>query len=421
MKTAQSKIGSLKIIDLLISLFLAYVFFCLTSRSGSAVIEILGILTMFLPGFLIKLKYCFNSKISSFKILSILLGILLLNCLYHIFMSEIPLGSFSRIRHYIFLFVFGTNFIYELSMDKTTDFTSLFKKFLIAASLGILAGTFKNIFDVLSLIPKGSEFLWRYTSRHRFFSLTGVNSFSYCMAGLSAFFIMPVFKYRFEKKFSKFLIFIMVCTLFCLLMSKSRGPFLVIGLIAPFCTYFLSKKLSFLMGFISIGLLSLMIFLSITNTDPKEKTRLIQPQKSSSNMKRLSQYQAGWEVFKDYWVLGIGPRKFRDVIQDYKIKHNIIEKHYISHSHNTFLHISIEHGIIVGLLFIFLILSLFRNAREMIKNRIIRGMVYAAVSTFVLQSFWDHMYIRQYAVCCNILILMSWVVFIKSKKETTLL
>jgi O-antigen ligase len=166
--------------------------------------------------------------------------------------------------------------------------------------------------------------------------------------------------------------------------SGSRGGQLVAIFSLPIITgYLISKNDRKRAKFLGVGILiSIVLFLII---DPIAKILQSQFNESyvdargslvyltkggwtgSSWAQRVLFWQGGWEIFKDYWLIGSGPISFGLLFPKYYLDFNpIIENQVVTggappHAHNLFIQTASDSGIIgIGLMLAFLIIFYMR-------------------------------------------------------------
>lgn len=151
--------------------------------------------------------------------------------------------------------------------------------------------------------------------------------------------------------------------------AKTRGAILGMAFSFPFALYFYKKKTSIIIASVVTVSLGIVIYLVSAKAEFSHQNRLFIKLGSGSNMKRLSQYEAGLEAFKERILFGHGTHQFSKVCEEIKIRHNISfnnycksypflqcdyskEPRYCSHTHNIYLETLANRGLIGGLLFV---------------------------------------------------------------------
>ncbi|MES2803341.1 MAG: O-antigen ligase family protein [Bdellovibrionota bacterium] len=130
-------------------------------------------------------------------------------------------------------------------------------------------------------------------------------------------------------------------------LSYTRGAMLGFLLGIPVVFFFFNKRLSVVIGLVSVAMISLMIIISFKGGSTY--SRFFLSSKSGSNSERMSQYLSAIHAFKERPVFGFGPQQLKFHVKEIKEKYNLENKHYIEHAHNIYLEIAANTGII-GLL-----------------------------------------------------------------------
>lgn len=150
--------------------------------------------------------------------------------------------------------------------------------------------------------------------------------------------------------------------------SRSRGLWLTLLLVLPFVSYkylFENKKVLL----VAFGVV--LVLLGIFWNSPKLQNRVVSITNvttDKSNIGRLSVWESSINMIKDHPITGVGLRQFKE--QYYK-KYDLKRvKFYLPHSHNNFLQIFAEAGIIGFLGFLtFTLFVLWDNFTDWIRNR----------------------------------------------------
>lgn len=142
------------------------------------------------------------------------------------------------------------------------------------------------------------------------------------------------------KKFSGIIMFL--CTM-GLVAGLSRGAWLDLLILLPLVSspYIVKSKKKF---FCLIS--CLMVVGGFFFTQPAFKGRLVSAVNvttNTSNLARIYVWQSAIEMIKDNPVVGIGPGRFREAYQPYR---DVREKNNLVHTHNGFLQIAVENGIV---------------------------------------------------------------------------
>ncbi|MDR2926071.1 MAG: O-antigen ligase family protein [Azoarcus sp.] len=129
---------------------------------------------------------------------------------------------------------------------------------------------------------------------------------------------------------------------FLMVLSKSRGPLLSAMLVLFCISLYRRKKEDFLFMFISVGV----VFLFFNYLDHP----LLERFKAESY--RFYIWNKCLHLFKDYWLFGQGYGTSAEIL--------LSGKPLASHAHNTYLEILRIGGIVGGVLFIYMIVTVFR-------------------------------------------------------------
>lgn len=129
-----------------------------------------------------------------------------------------------------------------------------------------------------------------------------------------------------------------------LFLSYTRGGMLgfLIGL--PVVFFYFNKRLTALIALVSLGVISLMVIVALMGGS--SSSRFFLDTKSTSNSERMSQYMSAIHAFQERPVFGFGPQQLKFHVKEIKEKYNLDRKYYIEHSHNVFLEIAANMGII---------------------------------------------------------------------------
>ncbi len=170
---------------------------------------------------------------------------------------------------------------------------------------------------------------------------------------------------RFEKKLKQAAVFSVIGTIVGLLCNKSRGAWLTELLVVPVATFqYLrhNKKRILVVVTVFLGILGFMLsspryvrrIQSITNVTTNR-----------SNVDRIRVWKSAKKMIRDHPVTGVGIERFRDHYVKYRLKR---EKQNLGHTHNNFIHITVESGIIglAGLVYFvgFYLYTSLRNYRR---------------------------------------------------------
>lgn len=378
-----------------------YGFFCLTSKTGTAVVEVISV--CLLPFIFKNRDKVLKRAPRSYKAFFIFFSLTLLSSVIVCVRGDAFWGDLSRLRHHIALLILGACFFIETSEKR--DFNRFFNELLLFVCAGVVAGGLKSLIDYNIMYFGGGGF--ELLKNKRFGGFTGTNVFGYCVGGLFPFCfygLLSHFRKR-QKIFYCFLVTIFMAFI-SIYLEQSRGPILILLISFPLVSFFHNRKLSILLMIFSFLSLSLIVALIATNKIEID-SRIFQSFKSDSNMIRVSQFEVSKKIVSLHPILGIGLRSFRRKSGEFKKKYDIAFPEFESHSHSTFTHIAAENGIPVFLAFVFFLFLLFREILPRTHDDPLIP-CFSAVLLFCIASLYDHMYIRQFAVCFNIIALFSW-------------
>lgn len=155
-------------------------------------------------------------------------------------------------------------------------------------------------------------------------------------------------KYKFINPY-----FLGITSLFVFLglyLSYTRGAMLGFLLSLPVILFFYSRRLTYIVSTISLGIVAIMVIVSLQGGS--ESSRFLMNANNASNNIRKSQYISALYAFKENPWLGLGPLQFKHHVKSIKEKYNLEHKDYADHSHNVFLEIAASGGIIAVFSFI---------------------------------------------------------------------
>lgn len=192
------------------------------------------------------------------------------------------------------------------------------------------------------------------------------------LAGILAMVIPVIFVVVMDKNFSAKLrtacVWLLPILLIGAIAGRSRGLWLTLLLVLPFVGYkYLLENKKYLM--VAFGVLA--VLFGVFWTTPKLKNRvasITNVTTNKSNIGRLSVWESSINMIKDHPVTGVGLRQFK---KQYDQKYDLKRvKFNLPHSHNNFLQIFAEAGVIGFLGFaVFSIFVLWNNFMDWIKNR----------------------------------------------------
>ena len=170
---------------------------------------------------------------------------------------------------------------------------------------------------------------------------------------------------RFEKKLKQAAVFSVIGTIVGLLCNKSRGAWLTELLVVPVAVFqYLkhNKKRILVVVAVFLGILGFML------SNPRYVRRIhsiTNVTTNRSNVDRIRVWKSAKKMIRDHPVTGVGIEQFRDHYQKYRLKR---EKQNLGHTHNNFIHTTVESGAIglAGLVYFvgFYLYTSFRNYRK---------------------------------------------------------
>lgn len=173
-----------------------------------------------------------------------------------------------------------------------------------------------------------------------------------------------------------------------LLLNETRGAWLALAITLPLITLLYDcsiKKVIFLIAF-AIG--TSLVFLN--SPQLQNRAESITSTTLQSNTERVLMWQSAYEMFKDHPILGVGLGQYAPkYLNEYKSPQ---AKERQNHSHNNFLQMLAENGIVgfLGfvLLFGYLLLSSFRNSvRKLSPYHVL---IFGCTLAFILQGFTEY-------------------------------
>lgn len=186
----------------------------------------------------------------------------------------------------------------------------------------------------------------------------------------------------------------MLLILVCTVMTWSRGAWL--GIIVSFIVFFLVcnfKNIWFLLaGACSIPLWAIVLPQSII-----DRFLSILTMSDSSITYRVNTWRGVWRMIRDHLFsgIGVGEQAFRDVYPAYAIPGT----ETVMHSHNIFMQIALELGIIGLLIFVFILVMYMQKAfrcvgyrRNESKSRITVSAGFAGIVGACVAGFTDHIW-----------------------------
>lgn len=171
----------------------------------------------------------------------------------------------------------------------------------------------------------------------------------------------------------KFLYIVFIFNLFALYTTYTRGAILAFLLAIPF--YFFRDYKKYFVGAVIIILLGGFALYKISGRNLK---------RPSSDVERISQWQAGWAGFLERPLTGYGYLNFEKHCHDIKVRNNIARTDYTGHAHNSELEILATTGIFGFICYILWIAIWFVELYK--RNDIIARIGLPFVITFLLSG-----------------------------------
>lgn len=325
-----------------------------------------------------------SSPLSIFAI-NLTLSLFVLLCFYKIFIKKLKF-ELSIIVFFLFVFsqilsaLFSDNVASSLKGVK--DFWALSAGFLAGYSL--LSETKKN-FDRFKVFISVSTFL-AFTmaliqfffgtdfQKQRLFSQSGIASmpskgfFTHHLtfaAVMGIVFLLFLADFLI-KKITFFSYIALFSSFFGLILSQSRGYFLTLILTVALLLFKNQKRILTL--FILFSLIFAALFLFLSPSHIKEKAYSLFSLKNGSFAERVYLWESGLKMFLRKPILGYGPNQYQNYSETFR---EVYEKKVVypddvgfrtkCHTHNTYLMILIESGIIGFAMFIFFLIVILKS------------------------------------------------------------
>jgi len=188
-----------------------------------------------------------------------------------------------------------------------------------------------------------------------------------------------------KNKFFKFFsIFSSLLLIPCLILNGSRAAWIGVPL-SILLIYIISKRKKLLAISFIVFLLFALFFI------PMQKRDIFTSFKTDTWGNRTDLWKAASSIFLDYPLTGAGLGMYEKLLYVYGPKQGYSEGHIHLHSHNTYLEILSETGILgfsafLGILFIFfrVIFSYIKSDSDIDKKAIVLGLTAGIISTLVL-------------------------------------
>lgn len=310
--------------------------------------------------------------------------------------------SFGKQKYYIFgilsifpLKAFFKNYIGARQIKIILNI--FFFTIIVAAIYGTIKSRYN--FNLLNMT-------YEYTEEFRNGGFTGIMRYGYGM-GFVLSLLVGVFLHREKLKAiisPKWFYLALLIGGAGFVFSFTRGAILGFFCSLPFIFWFYNKKWGKI-SFVVVAVLILSV-LVITIKGGSKSSRFLTKITKSSNLKRLSQYEASLLAFSERPIIGHGVNQFSSECIRVKDKHQIFwqdyckrigfkceyerypnNAHYCGHSHNIFLEMAANMGIIG---FVFFCLWLGMWITELIKRDDLLGKIYIPfIINFLLASQFE--------------------------------
>ena len=172
---------------------------------------------------------------------------------------------------------------------------------------------------------------------------------------------------RFEKKLKQAAAFSVLGTLVGLICNKSRGAWLTELLVVPIATFqYLKQNKKHMLAVVAM-FLGVLGFMLSSPQYVKRIQSITNITTNVSNRDRILVWKSAEKMIRDHPVTGVGIERFQKHYKKYKYKQ---ERQNLGHSHNNFIHTTVESGItgLAGLIY-FLGFCLHKSLRNYRKNK----------------------------------------------------
>ncbi len=199
-----------------------------------------------------------------------------------------------------------------------------------------------------------------------------------------------------------------------LYMSYTRGAMLgfLIGL--PVVFFFFNKRIAIIIALVSAAFISLMVIVALMGGSAR--SRFLLGSNSASNSERMSQYLSAIHAFKERPILGFGPQQLKFHVKEIKEKYNLENKHYIEHSHNVYLEMAANMGI-VGLLAFLAWLGLWCKELLLHSNKLAKQLFLPIILFMLVAGQFEMLFMAQTSTLIYFLYAISYLDLFK--KEAT--
>lgn len=172
---------------------------------------------------------------------------------------------------------------------------------------------------------------------------------------------------RFEKKLKQAAAFSVLGALVGLICNKSRGAWLTELLVVPIATFQYLKQNKKRMLAVVAMFLGVLGFMLSSPQYVKRIQSITNITTNVSNRDRILVWKSAEKMIRDHPVTGVGIERFQKHYKKYKYKQ---ERQNLGHSHNNFIHTTVESGItgLAGLIY-FLGFCLHKSLRNYRKNK----------------------------------------------------
>lgn len=173
-----------------------------------------------------------------------------------------------------------------------------------------------------------------------------------------------------------------------LLLNETRGAWLALALTLPVVTFLYDCSIKKIVFMIAFAAGTSLVFLN--SPQLQNRAESITSTTLQSNTERVLMWQSAYEMFKDHPVLGVGLGQYAPkYLNEYKSPQ---AKEKQNHSHNNFLQMLAENGIVgfLGfvLLFGYILLSSFKNSMRKLSPYHV--LIFGCTLAFILQGFTEY-------------------------------
>lgn len=273
--------------------------------------------------------------------------------------SEIidPVRSYGRQKYILYgaFTIFPLRHLFKnyMNPERARKVLNIFWFTIIIAAI---YGTLKERYD-FNLLKMSYE----YTKGYRNGGFTGIMRYGYGMSFvLTLMFGIHLYRDKFSKVLNlKFFYTAMIIGGAGFILSFTRGALLGLICSVPFILYFYRKKF----GVVAFAVAGIAIsgLVAVSLMGGSTSSRFFTKISQSSNLKRLSQYEAASRAFLERPIIGFGMEQFNANCKDIKKRYNIYypnycqrfnldcdysdAKPYCSHAHNILLNYAADLGV----------------------------------------------------------------------------